>query len=151
EPESTGLDRARRPHRREEHRHRHTYRGRHQSHHEPMPFGEGHLGRFRGLGRLARGRGLALASRPARVRGICGDITGVACLVVVRGVCLTHRPPGYPQARVTTGSRVGRLAGMPTLNTAEVARLAALARIDLTDEETERLAGELDVIVEAMA
>ncbi len=40
---------------------------------------------------------------------------------------------------------------MSTLNTAEVARLAALARIDLTPEETERLTGELDVIVEAVA
>ncbi|MGC0249779.1 Asp-tRNA(Asn)/Glu-tRNA(Gln) amidotransferase subunit GatC [Pseudactinotalea sp. Z1748] len=40
---------------------------------------------------------------------------------------------------------------MSTLNSAEVARLAALARIDLTDAETERLTGELDVIVEAVA
>ncbi|MGC0143323.1 MULTISPECIES: Asp-tRNA(Asn)/Glu-tRNA(Gln) amidotransferase subunit GatC [unclassified Pseudactinotalea] len=40
---------------------------------------------------------------------------------------------------------------MSTLNTAEVARLAALARIDLTDAETDRLAGELDVIVQAVA
>ena len=40
---------------------------------------------------------------------------------------------------------------MSTLNTAEVARLAALARIDLTPEETERLTGELDVIVQAVA
>mgnify|MGYP002735497844 CR=1 FL=1 len=46
---------------------------------------------------------------------------------------------------------LGRLKRMSTLNTAEVARLAALARIDLTDEETERLTGELDVIVEAVA
>lgn len=46
---------------------------------------------------------------------------------------------------------LGRLAHMSTLNTTEVARLAALARIDLTDEETERLTGELDVIVESVA
>ena len=46
---------------------------------------------------------------------------------------------------------LGRLASMSTFNTAEVARLAALARIDLTDDETERLAGELDVIVDAVA
>ncbi len=46
---------------------------------------------------------------------------------------------------------LGRLAPMSTLNSAEVARLAALARIDLTTEETQRLAGELDVIVGAVA
>lgn len=40
---------------------------------------------------------------------------------------------------------------MSSLNSAEVARLGALARIDLSPAETERLAGELDVIVEAVA
>lgn len=40
---------------------------------------------------------------------------------------------------------------MSTLNSAEVARLAALARIDLSTEEVERLAGDLDVIVHAVA
>lgn len=40
---------------------------------------------------------------------------------------------------------------MSTLNSAEVARLAALARIDLSPDEVERLAGELDVIVHAVA
>src|SRR5690554_5753378 len=36
---------------------------------------------------------------------------------------------------------------MPTLDRDEVARVAALARIDLSDAETDRLAGELQVIV----
>ena len=40
---------------------------------------------------------------------------------------------------------------MSTINRDEVARLAALARIDLTDDEVTRLAGELDVIVESVA
>lgn len=37
------------------------------------------------------------------------------------------------------------------LTTAEVARLAALARIDLSTEELERLAPQLDVILESVA
>jgi len=36
---------------------------------------------------------------------------------------------------------------MPTLDRDEVARVAALARIDLSDAELDRLAGELQVIV----
>jgi aspartyl-tRNA(Asn)/glutamyl-tRNA(Gln) amidotransferase subunit C len=40
---------------------------------------------------------------------------------------------------------------MPTFSTDEVARVAALARIDLTPAELERLAGELEVIVHAVA
>jgi len=40
---------------------------------------------------------------------------------------------------------------MSTINAAEVARVAALARIDLTAEEVERLAGELGVIADAVA
>ncbi len=40
---------------------------------------------------------------------------------------------------------------MPTLSRDEVARVAALARIDLTPDELDRLAGELDVIVSAVA
>lgn len=40
---------------------------------------------------------------------------------------------------------------MPTINPDEVARLADLARIDLTQDETTRLADELDVIVSAVA
>jgi aspartyl-tRNA(Asn)/glutamyl-tRNA(Gln) amidotransferase subunit C len=40
---------------------------------------------------------------------------------------------------------------MSTISREEVARLAALARIDLTDPEVTRLASELDVIVEAVA
>ena len=40
---------------------------------------------------------------------------------------------------------------MSTISREEVARLADLARIDLTDDELTRLAGELDVIVDAVA
>jgi len=40
---------------------------------------------------------------------------------------------------------------MSTLSRDEVARVAALARIDLTDTELDRLAGELEVIVGAVA
>ena len=40
---------------------------------------------------------------------------------------------------------------MSTISREEVARLAGLARIDLTDPELTRLAAELDVIVEAVA
>jgi aspartyl-tRNA(Asn)/glutamyl-tRNA(Gln) amidotransferase subunit C len=40
---------------------------------------------------------------------------------------------------------------MSTISREEVARLAALARIDLTEPELNRLAGELDVIVESVA
>lgn len=40
---------------------------------------------------------------------------------------------------------------MSTISAAEVARVAALARIDLTAAEVERLAGELDVITSAVA
>ena len=40
---------------------------------------------------------------------------------------------------------------MSTISREEVARLAGLARIDLTDAELTRLAGELDVIVDAVA
>ncbi|WP_034221760.1 Asp-tRNA(Asn)/Glu-tRNA(Gln) amidotransferase subunit GatC [Actinotalea ferrariae] len=40
---------------------------------------------------------------------------------------------------------------MSTISREEVARLAALARIDLSEAELTRLAGELDVIVESVA
>lgn len=40
---------------------------------------------------------------------------------------------------------------MSTIDSAEVLRLAGLARIDLSDDEVTRLAGELDVIVQAVA
>jgi aspartyl-tRNA(Asn)/glutamyl-tRNA(Gln) amidotransferase subunit C len=40
---------------------------------------------------------------------------------------------------------------MSSLSRDEVARVAGLARIDLTPDEIDRLAGELDVIVEAVA
>ncbi|WP_250442806.1 Asp-tRNA(Asn)/Glu-tRNA(Gln) amidotransferase subunit GatC [Actinotalea sp. C106] len=40
---------------------------------------------------------------------------------------------------------------MSTISREEVARLAGLARIDLTESELTRLAGELDVIVDSVA
>jgi aspartyl-tRNA(Asn)/glutamyl-tRNA(Gln) amidotransferase subunit C len=40
---------------------------------------------------------------------------------------------------------------MSTIDSAEVVRLAGLARIDLSEAEVTRLAGELDVIVQAVA
>ena len=40
---------------------------------------------------------------------------------------------------------------MPTFSTDEVARVAALARIDLSPAELARLAGDLEVIVHAVA
>jgi aspartyl-tRNA(Asn)/glutamyl-tRNA(Gln) amidotransferase subunit C len=40
---------------------------------------------------------------------------------------------------------------MSTISREEVARLAALARIDLSGAELDRLAGELDVIVDSVA
>ena len=40
---------------------------------------------------------------------------------------------------------------MSTISRDEVARVAGLARIDLTGAEIDRLAGELDVIVQAVA
>lgn len=40
---------------------------------------------------------------------------------------------------------------MSTIDSAEVLRLAGLARIDLSEAEVTRLAGELDVIVQAVA
>lgn len=40
---------------------------------------------------------------------------------------------------------------MPALSPDDVARLAALARIDLEPDELERLAGELDAVVAAVA
>ncbi|GAB2476914.1 Asp-tRNA(Asn)/Glu-tRNA(Gln) amidotransferase subunit GatC [Xylanimonas ulmi] len=40
---------------------------------------------------------------------------------------------------------------MSTISRDEVARVAVLARIDLRPEEVDRLAGELDVIVESIA
>jgi aspartyl-tRNA(Asn)/glutamyl-tRNA(Gln) amidotransferase subunit C len=40
---------------------------------------------------------------------------------------------------------------MATLDRSEVARLAALARIDVTDDELDRLSGQLSAIVEAVA
>lgn len=75
---------------------------------------------------------------------------------------IVWRPAG-PRGRVATavatatGSVRRRRPGlldsstMSTIDSAEVARLAGLARIDLTPDEVQRLAGELDVIVQAVA
>jgi aspartyl-tRNA(Asn)/glutamyl-tRNA(Gln) amidotransferase subunit C len=40
---------------------------------------------------------------------------------------------------------------MPSFDSAEVARVAALARIELTETEVDRMAGELGVIADAVA
>ena len=40
---------------------------------------------------------------------------------------------------------------MPSIGRDDVARLADLARIQLTDEEVDRLAGEFDAIIDAVA
>lgn len=48
-------------------------------------------------------------------------------------------------------SRPTTLAGMSTISREEVVRVAALARIELTEAEIDRLAGELDVITSAVA
>ncbi len=40
---------------------------------------------------------------------------------------------------------------MATLDRAEVARLAALARIDMTDADLDRLSGQISAIVDAVA
>jgi aspartyl-tRNA(Asn)/glutamyl-tRNA(Gln) amidotransferase subunit C len=59
---------------------------------------------------------------------------------------------GRKSLREASGDPVpSRLAGMSTISREEVARLAGLARIDLTETEVTRLAGELDVIVESVA
>lgn len=62
------------------------------------------------------------------------------------------RTPGRAAGRPgAPGEPTTRLATMSTISREEVARLAGLARIDLTDLELTRLAGELDVIVDAVA
>lgn len=40
---------------------------------------------------------------------------------------------------------------MPNLSRADVARLAALARIDMSDADLDRLSGQIDAIVDAVA
>ena len=47
--------------------------------------------------------------------------------------------------------RAGIIRGMARISTDEVTRVAGLARIALTPEEITRIAGELDVITEAVA
>lgn len=43
------------------------------------------------------------------------------------------------------------MGAMPAIEREEVARLAGLARIELTDEEITRFAGEFDAILDAVA
>ncbi len=43
------------------------------------------------------------------------------------------------------------MGGMPAMSSEEVARLASLARIELTDDEIARFAGEFDAILDAVA
>jgi len=53
--------------------------------------------------------------------------------------------------RVGSQALTSRLRAMSSISRDEVARVAGLARIDLTPAELDRLAGELDVIVQAVA
>lgn len=43
------------------------------------------------------------------------------------------------------------MGGMPAMSSEEVARLASLARIELTDDEIARFTGEFDAILDAVA
>lgn len=43
------------------------------------------------------------------------------------------------------------MGDMPAMSSEEVARLASLARIELTDDEIARFAGEFDAILDAVA
>lgn len=81
------------------------------------------------------------SDRPARARP--GSLFGRT--VSVTSVC---REAGDA---VGTTSVPTRMAAMSTISRDEVARVAALARIDLRPEELDRLSGELDVIVDAIA
>lgn len=53
--------------------------------------------------------------------------------------------------RTETAPHPHRLAGMADLTRDDVAHLAGLARIDLTDAELDRMVGELGVILESVA
>lgn len=82
-----------------------------------------------------------------------GSATGFAAMrsvVAIGSVVLPSWPDEGP-ARVAGAPSAARLASMSTISREEVARLAGLARIDLTESELTRLAGELDVIVQAVA
>lgn len=55
-----------------------------------------------------------------------------------------------PHGRAAGGGAT-RLLPMSAISSAEVARVAALARVALTDEEVTRLAGELDAVASSFA
>jgi aspartyl-tRNA(Asn)/glutamyl-tRNA(Gln) amidotransferase subunit C len=64
-------------------------------------------------------------------------------------------PPGIGLAAVTDGRsspwRATRLQRMSAISRDEVAHLAMLARIDLSDAELDKMSGELAVILESVA
>jgi len=67
--------------------------------------------------------------------------------LAVRLLCRTRRRGSWSGAR----SRAPRLLAMSDLSRDDVAHLAALARIDLSESELDHLAGELAVILESVA
>lgn len=96
-----------------------------------------------------------MGKRPAT--GKEGPLT--ANLVEVNKAAVSHTVGNHNEfgvlATVVGVSRIraGSLesCAMPAFDRDEVARLAALARIDLTDAELDQFAGELSVIVDAVA
>ncbi len=62
--------------------------------------------------------------------------------------------PDRPRDRRTADAPTARLLDsldMPAITREEVAHLARLARIDMTGDDLDRMAGQLDAIVEAVA
>lgn len=66
-----------------------------------------------------------------------------------------HRHTGAREARAARGRKLcgpaHRLATMSSLSRDDVAHLAGLARIDLSDAELDKMVGELSVILESVA
>jgi aspartyl-tRNA(Asn)/glutamyl-tRNA(Gln) amidotransferase subunit C len=73
----------------------------------------------------------------------------VRCPLVLRPTPGEPAPGDGPVARGRAGPH--RLPVMSDLTRDDVAHLAGLARIDLTDAELDRMVGELGVILEAVA
>src|SRR5690625_4092865 len=73
------------------------------------------------------------------------------CLTVLSLMAPTWSSGAAQVARVRAARGALDSTPMSTISAAEVARVAALARIELTQDEIERLAGELDVIADAVA